>query len=140
MRVADRSRLDAFHCRSLRKLLGIGHSMFSRIPNTAVLEQAGLSPLTKTIKVRQLLLFGRVAMMPETSVVRQTALEPNMACPRQLRVIRKRGRPRLSWANVLYAEALSMCDGNEQALSNYLTRGGPNNDFQAWRELIRNRI
>ena len=38
---ADRTRLDAFHYKCLRKILGIPCSFISRVPNAHVLEQSG---------------------------------------------------------------------------------------------------
>eukprot|EP00959_Pyramimonas_sp_CCMP1952_P442301 9259554-Pyramimonas_sp.AAC.1 len=36
---ADRNRLDAVHCRCLRRLLGIQHSYISRVASVDVLKQ-----------------------------------------------------------------------------------------------------
>ena len=45
LRKADRSRLDAFHCRCLRRILKIPPSWISHVPNNIVLAAADSSPL-----------------------------------------------------------------------------------------------
>ena len=138
LRAADYSRLDAFHCRCLRKILGIQHSMISRVTNAAVLSQAGLLPLSITIKERQLLLYGRVAMMPADSYVRRSALKPYSILPKQTGFNRKRGRPRLAWSTVAHAMAVKICNESQQALNDFLPGVGGN--FPAWRRLVEEQV
>ena len=134
LRAADYSRLDAFNCRRLRKFLGIPHSMISRVSNREVLSQAGLPAFSRKIKERQLLLFGRLAMMPSSSCVRLAALDPYTPAPKQMIARRRRGRPRLAWNTIVYAIALQICNGNQQHLNERLPCVG--GDFLAWRKLV----
>ena len=68
-RKADISKIDAFHCRCLRVILGIPHSMISRVTNATVLETAGSKLLSTTVSSRQLILFGNIAALPDSSMI-----------------------------------------------------------------------
>ncbi len=73
LRKGDRKRLDSFQVRCPRRVHGIGHAYWSRVPNAEVLRRAAAPSLTTVLTQRQLKLFGRIACMdddaPERTVV-----------------------------------------------------------------------
>ena len=98
---ADRKRLDAFHCRCLRRVLGIPHSYISRVTNDDVLTTAGESPLSEVLFGRQVQLYKRVASGGADSLVKQIVCEADGA-PKSWAIRRQRGRPRQQWAKEVY--------------------------------------
>ena len=64
-------KLDGFYCKCLRRILGISHSYISRISNAFILKQFNSKPLSQILLYRQLILFGRVARMSDSSTMRQ---------------------------------------------------------------------
>ena len=98
---ADRARLDAFHCRCLRKILGIPHSSFSRISNATVLARAGAEPLSATLRDRQVKLYGKTASQADDSLVKRVVCNAD-GTPKGWDLRRRRGRPRQLWAQSVY--------------------------------------
>ena len=131
--LADRRRLDGFYCRCLREIQGIPHSMLSHITNLEVLRRASEKPLTSTLQRQQLLLFGRVATLPADSVIRRVVFNDDSVVPLQI-AGRKRGRPRITWSNTLYALALSACSHDAGTLQNLLC--GPGSNFDRWKGYV----
>ena len=79
---AERSKLDAFQARCLRKLAGIPHPYISRISNQVVLNTCGSTPLSSTLTCRQLLLMGKIATMPDDSAIRRSVfISPSLGRP-----------------------------------------------------------
>ena len=115
---ADRKRLDGFHCRCLRKVQGFLHPMISHISNAEVLASASAQPISITLRDRQLSLFGKIAALPDTSLVRRVLFVPGSVVPAQLVGKRARGRPKLTWSNTVYALALEACGHDAQVLHN----------------------
>ena len=60
----------AFHCKCIRKLLGIPPSFISRVPNAVVMEGAGLPFLTELLTRRQVGLYKKICQMPPTALVK----------------------------------------------------------------------
>ena len=60
LKKVERDRVDAFHARCLRKILGIPHSMISRVSDATVLSRACGPALSVQIVARQVMLFGFV--------------------------------------------------------------------------------
>ena len=91
-------KLDGFYAKCLRQILKISPSFISRVSNHYVLQQFNVPPLSKTLLQRQLLLFGRIARMPNESVVRDSIFEQNgVAIKTDSR--RRQGRPRNTWSH-----------------------------------------
>ena len=89
------------------------HSYISRVTNSIVLEQAGAAPLSNTLLNRQLLLLGHIAQKPADDPVRCLVLRP-LSC--QLiahNFKRKRGRPRKTWIEAVFAHAVRAAGGEE---------------------------
>ena len=61
---SQRRRLDGFHARALRRILGIPPAFHSRISNSVVFSRAGVLPLSQQILKRQLIVLHRVATAP----------------------------------------------------------------------------
>ena len=95
---ADKQRLDAFHCKCLRLIIGILPSYFSRVSNVAVLEQAGEHVLSKDLEKHQVNLFDKIVTLHSSSPLRERVLTPGTSEPRKWTDARKRGRPKQQWA------------------------------------------
>ena len=106
LRAAERRRLDAFHCRSLRAICKIPHSMISHTTNAEVYMAAEIPPLTVLLDERQLKLYGRIASLPDTSMLRSSLFVPGTMVLQSLEGVRARGRPCLTWASVQHARAI----------------------------------
>jgi len=111
LRKAEQERLNAFHCRCLRKVLGIPHSYVSRVSNAEVLRQAGEQPILYTLLARQLRLYGRVARLPGDSLQRLACLTAGGVEPASWKGKRSRGRPRQAWAPEVYQHAVKAAGG-----------------------------
>ena len=109
----DRSRIDGLHCRCLRKICKIPHSMISHITNAEVLITAGVPLLTAMVDKKQLLFYGKIAALPNESGLRSVAFENNAVMPKLLQGTRTRGRPRLCWIGVQHARAIDAVGGNQ---------------------------
>ena len=94
---ADLSRLEAFHCRYLRRILHIPHSYISRISNATVLERADLPTLSSLLHERQKGLYRRISLQPRGSFVK-TVICDEAGHPINWSVWRRRGRPRQRWS------------------------------------------
>ena len=133
LRKADYRRLDGFHCRCVRKIMGIPHSMISRVANVDVLLQAGQTPLTFEVLRRQLLMFGRAVCDPVCTSMRNLAFRPACAEPKAV-VQRKRGRPRTSWLRSVHARALEVCNGSQEDLNSALQ--SINGNLRTWKTAV----
>ena len=98
---ADRCRLDAFHHRYLRRILGIQHSYYSRVTNASVLQQAGSCLLSTRLLQRQKKLYERIGQLPDESFVKRLVCDEN-GQPILWATSRGRGRPRQQWAQSVY--------------------------------------
>ena len=98
---SDLRRLDAFHCRSLRKVLRIPCSYVSRISNEIVLENAGSMPLSKMLTDRQISLYKKIAQKPDDSFVKQLVCTSSGE-PIRWQMKRGRGRPRQQWCQSVF--------------------------------------
>ena len=92
-------------------------------------------PLCDKLCERQLLLFGLVARLPDTSVVRRVVFEPGSLVPAQSSFARRRGRPKLTWISVVHALALKVCNHDAGFLHTILCR--PDANLEAWEALVK---
>ena len=111
---AERRKLNAFQNRCLRSILGIQHSMISRITNKTVLEQADMPLLSSTLLKRQLEFMGHIARQKNENALRQVVFKPDSFELMSLRGKRRKGRPRQSWAGQVFAHALLAAGGRAQ--------------------------
>ena len=91
---AGKRKLNGFHAKCLRRILGIAPAFVNRISNTFILKELSAYPLSAILLERQLLYFGRIARLHEDSVLRQ-ALFTEKFTLREPKL--KRGRPRDTW-------------------------------------------
>ena len=111
LKLKERTRIDAFQAQSLRRILGIAHSMFSHVSNDTVRQVAKRVPASFMLHSRQLILFGKIALATPGSCLRTALLKPGTYEPIIFQGIRRRGRPRLSWARVVHARAIELVGG-----------------------------
>ena len=97
----DKQRLDAFHCKCLRKILGIPHSYYSRVSNATVLERAGSMPLSDMLRDRQAQAYRKIVAQDNHSLVKCLVCDEGGA-PKNWAEHRRRGRPRQQWAQYVY--------------------------------------
>ena len=94
---AQLRRIDGFYARCIRPILGIPASFVSRVSNTSVFAKARLTAMSEQVKVRQLVLMGKVARSPGDSPLRRDVFVGNTLNPQVGRYIRRVGRPRQEW-------------------------------------------
>ena len=98
--VKIRRKLDDFWCSCLRQILGISHSFISRVSNNHILNQFDTVPLSSMLLERQLILYGKIARLPDDHPTRVSIFQPG-SFPPASNGIRRRGRPRYEWGNEL---------------------------------------
>ena len=128
----ERYRLNAFQIRCIRRILAIPPSYISRIPNLEILRRSSRRPLTELLTQRQLILFGRIAKMPDDAPQRRVVF-----CPGSLDLVsaslrRKRGRPRKEWSNSVLKNAL-IVSGSLECLQNLLHH---ENNIDVWKTVV----
>ena len=108
--------------------------MLSLVSNAEVRRQAGVKKLSQQLLATQMLYYGRLASMDNHSALRNLTLEPLSAKPKCLLGKRKIGRPRLTWATLIYAHCLAAVGHDQEMLYSTLCTGiGPTAE---WRNLI----
>ena len=112
LRKSERQRVDALQARCLRRVMGIAHSFISRVSNMSVLQQAGRQPLTQELLRRQLLLFGRIAMLDDDSP-RRVLFEPSSVNLIISKLRRGRGSPHQQWARCVHQLAVQAAGSEE---------------------------
>ena len=114
---AGKRKLDGFHAKCLRKIVGISPAFISRVSNAFVLKQFSAQPLNKILLERQLMYFGHVACSDHDSVLRQALFKEGFVLHESKL---KRGRPRDIWGRKIFQEALIMT-GSIEKLKTQLT-------------------
>ena len=102
-------KLDGFYCKCLRRILGISHSYISRISNAFILKQFNSKPLSQILLYRQLILFGRIARMSDSSTMRQCVFAEQSVELVRDHDKKKQGRPRKTWSEELHKHSLLIC-------------------------------
>ena len=113
---ADRTKLDGFYAKCLRKISGIQHSMISRVSNKEVLQSFPTTPLSEQLLARQVRLYGKLVAESPSSLIRQVSLGPHGCRPKTWSSKRRVGRPRLQWTHCVYAVALAVAGGSEERM------------------------
>ena len=98
---------------------------FSRVSNAKALEATGQRPLTRQLHRQQLLLYGRVARLPDEHPMRMATFCPGGLRPAVDRYVRRVGRPRQAWASAVGKLALRTTGGLRQLNETIL-------DIPAW--------
>ena len=94
-------KLDGFHCRCLRQILGIKPSFVSRVSNAQVRKLAQRRPLSLDIRRSQLMLLWKVLQDHCKAVLREVAFHGSTGAPLTDLWVRRVGRPRHEWATQL---------------------------------------
>ena len=97
----DRTRLDAFQCWCLRRILNIAPSFISRVSNAEVYERAGQIRYSVLLESRQKHLYSKIQNEPFSNLVRMLVcdIEGN---PINWNTRRSRGRPKQRWAQSVF--------------------------------------
>ena len=126
---AAKKKVDAFHARCARNILGISPSYCSRVSNASVLQQLDATPLSCLLLAQQLGYFGKLARRPATCPARQLVFDEDLSL-KSADSVKRRGRPRLEWASEVYKTARSLFE-NETTFHECIL------DSAAWRIAIR---
>ena len=131
---AERRRLDGFHARCIRKIIGVLPSYYSRISNRAILERARATPLSSILMRRQLQFLAHIAYRTHGDALRDAVFRPGTLHPREFEGARARGRPRQTWTSGVLPEALEAAGGSQEHLS-FLLQDTPG-CRRAWKNAI----
>src|SRR5271163_4517847 len=102
MTSAETKRLQAFHMRCQRRILGVRWEDMVR--NDTIAMTTGLPPITDTIESRRLALFGHVARLNERAppcLALRLTIDARMGNPPSPSWRRRCGRSRDSWLTPL---------------------------------------
>jgi len=138
LRKPERSRLNAFHVKCLRRIHGIPPSYISRVTNAFVLETAHSQQLSTTLMRRQLLLFGKLARQPDDSLPRRLVFKPASVETQVWAGSRQRGRPRQQWGSSVRKLAVAAAGGEQQLRAALLPGAGVSTATAAtqWRDTV----
>ena len=126
-------KLDGFYCKCLRHILKISPSFISRVSNKYILQQFNSKSLGNILLTRQMLLFGRIARMSNSSVLRSCIFEPN----RETLIKhdqKKQGRPRNTWGEELCKRCKHSCEIANVILQNIIA------DEKTWQDHVQHYI
>ena len=126
---AARNKLDAFHARCMRRILGVAPSFFSRVSNSEVLHKIGAPKLSRILLERQLGFFGTLARRQDTCPVRNFVFGPQLA-RKSVDYKRRRGRPNLEWVSEMFKVVDHIFVNRESFHACILNK-------QAWRSTVR---
>ena len=124
---AGRRKLDGFHAKCLRRILGISPAFINRVSNSFILKELSAYPLSSILLERQLLYFGHVARLNEDSVLRQSVFTQKFIL-RDPKL--KRGRPRNTWGRKIL-QHVSLMIGDLSNLQSCLE------DKEKWKAWVR---
>ena len=124
-----RNKLDAFHARSLRRILGIAPSFWSRVSNKDVLNRIGPPKLSKILLEQQLGFLGTLARRPDTCPVRKFVFGPQLS-RKLVDYKRRQGRPNMEWVAEIFKVVDQLFTSTEMFHACILNK-------QAWRNTIR---
>ena len=125
-----RDRLDGFHAKCLRQILGIAPSYYSRISNETVLQQLQAPKLSELLLQQQLNFFGRVARRSSLCPVRRLIFANDGLTLQDAASKRIRGRPRQTWPSEIFRRGVAMA-GPIAAFESLIV------NEQAWKEAVR---
>ena len=121
---AEDRKINAFHASSLRRILKIQHSYYSRISNEEVLQKARQPQLSSLLKKRRLLLIGQLARRSDNDILKSSILirRDNELVPRNPSAPRRRGRPRVARAQGVYRDALDVAGSHASLQTLWLSK------------------
>ena len=108
----QRTKLDGFHAKCVRKITGIAHSYWSRVSNLTVLSYVQGCPLSKLLLEQQLISFGEVFRKADNDILRQVIFQASSSDLQIHTVKRRRGRPKLNWADEVWKVASTITENS----------------------------
>ena len=126
----QRRKLDGFQNRCLRRIIGILPSFYSRISNAEVLRRCRTVKFSHLLLEQQLLLLGKIARLPNDSIIRSCVFQPDSLELRELNSRRRRGRPRANWMKEMMIRAVQI-SGSRENLPDLI------GNKQQWKQKIR---
>ena len=126
---SERRKLDGFQNRCLRSIWGIKPAYFSLVSNQKVLQTIAEKPLTRSLELQQLMLFGKIARKGPGDLMRDVTFCPGSLRPAAERYVRKVGRPRLEWTN-------GVCKLAETAAGGRLMLDSAVADESVWKRVV----
>ena len=99
-------KLEYYHIRCLRRILGIKASYISRVSNDDVLKKANFPCFRSFVRLRQFQLLGHVLRLTQDDPDFRVCFQVGTLCDPCLPVPfkRRKGRPRARWAEVLISD------------------------------------
>ena len=94
----QRSKLDGFHAKCVRIIVGVAHSYWSRVTNVEVLSYVDGQWLSGLLLEQQLIVFGKIYRRPLSDPLRKVIFRPGSDELMINSTRRRRGRTKLSWA------------------------------------------
>ena len=115
---AQNNKLDGFHAKCVRRIVGVKHSYWSRISNKEVLSYVNAVQLSKLLLEQQLLVFGKIYRKGPDDHIRQVLSQENSTAL-QIHAKRRRiGRPKLAWAVEVRKVAVMVSTENLDVIMN----------------------
>ena len=108
----ERRRLDGFHSRCLRCILGIPPAFISRVSNAEVRRRARCHAATDMLLQHQLHLFGKAYRSPWDSPMHFNSFIPGTLQPITDAYVRRVGRPRREWITETRNKAFHFLGGH----------------------------
>ena len=108
---ASLRRIDGFQCKCLRRIAKISPSHISRVSNKYILQQFQALPISISLLKRQLLLYGRIARLPDSSILRRCTFQ-NGSVELNAHAKRRQGRPRNTWSREVQKHAVNIAGTN----------------------------
>ena len=114
MNASELRRLNGFQSRCLRRILAIKPAYYSRVSSKKVLDQSSQPLYSQQLLKQQLVMFGRVARLPNEDPLRRLTFCPNSLDPACSRHIRRVVRPRNEWASKLTEVATQLVNNTKE--------------------------
>ncbi|CAE8716994.1 unnamed protein product [Polarella glacialis] len=108
---AEGRRLDGFQARCLKRIFGIPPSFLSRVTSKFVLEQSGVQKFSAMLRRQQLQLLAAIARRGPGDILRDIVFLPGTCRLGTSDAPRRRGRPRITWAQAVFQDAISAAGG-----------------------------
>ena len=95
LNTAEQRKLDGFHCRCIRRIVGIKPSYVSRVSNASVFATATQERASALLLKRQMMYMNRISNLPNEDVLRGLVFDKSSFSLRQQSFLRKRSEERV---------------------------------------------
>ena len=109
----ERRHLDGFFAKSVRRIMGIRPSYFSRIANKTIYREFGILPLSAILLRRQIIYYGKLTRLPDDAILRRFLFDPHTTNLRNGAGKNRQGRPRQRWTKEIHTHALRLAGSKE---------------------------